>query len=288
MQPPLDSMLEAYDVRSLRDRKNAIKEVMQELVLCGLSRAGFFDRAAFYGGTALRIFYGLDRFSEDMDFSLMTPDETFDLAEWFGSIERELRSCGMNVEMEKKDKRVDSDIQSAFLKGNTREHLLVCYPNENFSSGVPRDERTKIKIKIDVNPPQLATYERRYQLLPSPYEVNLYDQPSLFAGKIHAVLCRSWKNRIKGRDLYDYLFYLGRGAKVNLPHLQARLEQTGHWDPIDELSAEKLRAMLADRFDSIDFKAAAKDVEPFLRDSTSLQIWSPDLFKQATYKLEVR
>lgn len=288
MQPPLDSMLEAYDVRSLRDRKNAIKEVMQELVLCGLSRAGFFDRAAFYGGTALRIFYGLDRFSEDMDFSLMTPDETFDLAEWFGSIERELRSCGMNVEMEKKDKRVDSDIQSAFLKGNTREHLLVCYPNESFSSGVPRDERTKIKIEIDVNPPQLATYERRYQLLPSPYEVNLYDQPSLFAGKIHAVLCRSWKNRVKGRDLYDYLFYLGRGAKVNLPHLQARLEQTGHWDPGDKLSAEKLRSMLADRFDSIDFKTAAKDVEPFLRDSTSLQVWSPDLFKQATDKLEAR
>ena len=219
MQSPLDSMLGAYDVRSLQDRKNAIKEVMQELVLCGLSRAGFFDRAAFYGGTALRIFYGLDRFSEDMDFSLTAPDETFNLAEWLGSIERELRAYGMNVEMEKRDKRIGSDIQSAFLKGNTREHLLVCYPNESFSSGVPREERIKIKIEIDVNPPQFATFERRYQLLPSPYEVNLYDQSSLFAGKIHAVLCRSWRNRVKGRDLYDYLFYLGRGAKVNLPHL---------------------------------------------------------------------
>lgn len=288
MQSPLDSMLEAYDVRSLQDRKNAIKEVMQELVLCGLSRAGFFDRAAFYGGTALRIFYGLDRFSEDMDFSLTAPDETFDLAEWLGSIERELRAYGMNVEMEKRDKRIGSDIQSAFLKGNTREHLLVCYPNESFSSGVPREERIKIKIEIDVNPPQFATFERRYQLLPSPYEVNLYDQSSLFAGKIHAVLCRSWRNRVKGRDLYDYLFYLGRGAKVNLPHLQARLEQTGHWDPADELTAERLRSLLDDRFDSIDFSAAAKDVEPFLRDSTSLQIWSPDLFKQATRKLEAR
>ncbi len=288
MQSPLDSMLGAYDVRSLQDRKNAIKEVMQELVLCGLSRAGFFDRAAFYGGTALRIFYGLDRFSEDMDFSLTAPDETFNLAEWLGSIERELRAYGMNVEMEKRDKRIGSDIQSAFLKGNTREHLLVCYPNESFSSGVPREERIKIKIEIDVNPPQFATFERRYQLLPSPYEVNLYDQSSLFAGKIHAVLCRSWRNRVKGRDLYDYLFYLGRGAKVNLPHLQARLEQTGHWDPADELSAKRLRSLLDDRFDSIDFSAAAKDVEPFLRDSTSLQIWSPDLFKQATRKLEAR
>ncbi|WP_172134976.1 nucleotidyl transferase AbiEii/AbiGii toxin family protein [Adlercreutzia sp. ZJ473] len=177
-------------------------------------------------------------------------------------------------------------MQSAFLKGNTREHLLLFYPQESFSAGVPRDEKIKIKFEVDVNPPALATFERRYRLLPAPYEVNLYDRPSLFAGKIHAVLCRGWKNRVKGRDLYDYLFYLARGAKVNLPHLQERLAQTGHWDSREKLTVERLRQLLADRFDGIDYKAAARDVEPFLSDGSSLVLWSPELFKQATEQLE--
>ncbi len=76
-------MLKTYDINNIYDRKNAMKEIMQEIVLCGLSRAGFFKKAAFYGGTALRIFYGLDRFSEDLDFSLETADPAFDLSAYF-------------------------------------------------------------------------------------------------------------------------------------------------------------------------------------------------------------
>ncbi len=286
MNSALDSMLQTNDARSLAERRHVVKEIIQELVLCGLSRAGFFDYAAFYGGTALRIFYGLDRFSEDMDFSLMVPDNEFDITAYFPMLETELRAYGLNMEIKKREKTVDSDIQSAFLKGNTREHLLLFYPQESFSTGVPRDEKIKIKFEVDVNTPELATFERRYQLLPSPYEVNLFDQPSLFAGKIHAVLCRGWKNRVKGRDLYDYLFYLAHGAKINLPHLRARLVQTGHWNPRERLSIEQLRKLLADRFDAIDYKAAAHDVEPFLREASSLRIWSADLFKQVTERLE--
>ncbi|WP_165045842.1 nucleotidyl transferase AbiEii/AbiGii toxin family protein [Adlercreutzia sp. ZJ138] len=286
MNSTLESMLQAYNTRSLMEQKHAAKEIVQELVLCGLSRAGFFDHAAFYGGTALRIFYGLDRFSEDMDFSLMTPNEEFDLTDFFPVLETELRSYGLNMKIEKREKTVCSDIQSAFLKGNTREHLLLLFPQESFSTGVPRDEKIKIKFEVDVNPPALATFERRYQLLPAPYEVNLYDRPSLFAGKIHAVLCRGWKNRVKGRDLYDYLFYLARNTKVNLPHLQERLVQTGHWDSRKTLTVERLRQLLAARFDIIDYKAAAHDVEPFLSDRSSLTLWSSELFNQVSEQLE--
>lgn len=286
MNSALDTMLQAYQANTLAERKHAVKEVMQELILSGLSHAGFFEHAAFYGGTALRIFYGLDRFSEDMDFSLTSPDDDFDMALFFPILESELRSYGLNVEIEKREKAVDSDIRSAFLKGHTREHLLVFYPDEGVTSGVPRDEMIKIKFEVDANPPALASFERRFRLLPTPYEVNLYDQPSLFAGKIHAVLCRGWKTRVKGRDLYDYLFYLSRGAKVNLPHLRERLVQTGHWPDDKDLSMEELRAMLSDRFDEIDFKAAARDVEPFLTDASSLAVWCPELFKQATAGLD--
>lgn len=285
MKSSVAAMIDRYEARTPLERRHAAKEVMQEIALCGLARGGFFDHVAFYGGTALRIFYGLDRFSEDMDFSLMAPDETFDLAAFFPVLEAEAASHGLSVTLERKEKTRESDIQSAFLKGNTREHLLHFYPEEDFFAGIPRDEKLKIKFEVDVNPPALATFERRYQLLPAPYEVNLYDGPSLFAGKIHAVLCRSWKNRVKGRDLYDYLFYLSRGIGVNLPHLRERLLQTGNISSKADFTLGTLKSMLAERFDAIDMKAAARDVEPFLNDPRSLDAWCPNLFKQATESL---
>ena len=118
MQPILEQMLRSYEPQTSTDKKNAIKEIIQEVVLCGLSRACFFKHAAFYGGTALRIFYGLDRFSEDLDFSLMAP-EGFDLGEYLPALEKEIRSYGLNFKAEERVKTAESAIQSAFLKGNT-------------------------------------------------------------------------------------------------------------------------------------------------------------------------
>lgn len=286
MNHAIERMLSAYEPTSLTDRKNAAKEVIQEIVLCGLSRGGFFDRAAFYGGTALRIFYGLDRFSEDLDFSLMEPDPDFQLERYFDALEKEVRSFGLNVQIERKEKAHASDIHSAFLKGNTREHLLLFYPGGEAVEGIPTDEKLKIKFEVDVNPPAHAGFRRTYRLLPAPYEVNLYDEPSLFAGKVHAVLCRGWKNRVKGRDLYDYLFYLAQGTPVNLAHLQARLAQTGHGGGEGELGTERLRALLNERFAQIDFRDARRDVEPFVADARSLDLWSEDFFREVTRGLE--
>ena len=170
------------------------------------------DTFILKGGTSLLLAYGLDRFSEDLDFSLKTEDAAFDLAAYFPALEKEVRSFGLNLTVEKKEKLWESNIQSAFLKGNTKEHLLFFYVDEGFTGGVSRDEKIKIKVEIDVCPPTHATFEHRYQLRPSPYSIDLYDLPSLFAGKIHAVICRAWKNRVKGRDLYDYVFLLAKGA----------------------------------------------------------------------------
>lgn len=287
MSAVIEQMLKSYRVETLYDQKNAMKEIMQEIVLCGLSRAGFFQKAAFYGGTALRIFYGLDRFSEDLDFSLEVPDPAFDLAAYFPVLEKEVRAFGLNVTIVEKEKTKESNIRSAFLKGDTKEHLLLFYADKNVAGAAAKGEAVKIKFEVDVNPPAYATFEHKYRLLPAPYEVKLYDMSSLFAGKIHAVLCRAWKNRIKGRDLYDYVFYLSRGAAVNQKHLRARLIQSNFIPPDAECSLEEIKRMLAQRFDSIDFTQAKLDVEPFVHDAISLNLWSAEFFKQITEGLTV-
>lgn len=176
----------------------------------------------------------------------------------------------------------ESTIRSAFLKGNTKEHLLLFYADEKVAGSVAKNEAVKIKFEVDVNPPAFAAFEHKYRLLPVPYEVKMYDMPSLFAGKIHAVICRAWQSRIKGRDLYDYVFYLSRGAAVNQKHLRARLIDSGYISADADCSLPKIKAMLAERFDSIDYAQARQDVEPFIHDSSVLNIWSADFFKQIT------
>ena len=275
-------MLSGYELRSDYDRKNAMKEIIQEIILCSLSRTDFFKHAAFYGGTALRIFYGLDRFSEDLDFSLKEPDDGFDLSAYLPSLENEVRSYGLNLKAEAKSKTKESFVQSAFVKGNTREQLLLFYPDDSISSLVPGNETVKIKFEVDTNPPPFAGYEKQYRLLPIPYEVQLYDAPSLFAGKIHAVLCRGWKNRIKGRDLYDFVFYVSRKIPVNLSHLNARLADSGFIPDGTSLTIQKIKEALCDRFTSIDYSNAKQDVLPFIRNSASVDVWSEDFFTRIT------
>lgn len=285
MSTVIEQMLKNYNVKNLYDRKNAMKEIMQEIVLCGLSRAGFFKKVAFYGGTALRIFYGLDRFSEDLDFSLETADAGFDLAGYFPVLEKEVRSFGLNVMVIEKEKSKESNIHSAFLKGNTKEHLLLFYANEQIAGNVSPNETIKIKFEVDVNPPGYASFEHKYRLLPVPYEVNMYDMPSLFAGKIHAVLCRAWQSRVKGRDFYDYIFYLSRGTAVNQRHLRERLIDSKYITADKECSLDEIKRMLYERFDAVDFSQAKQDVEPFIHDISVLDIWSADFFKQITENL---
>lgn len=281
MNNAIDQMLSTYRINNSADKKNALKEVVQEIVLCGLSRGGFFEKAAFYGGTALRIFYGLDRFSEDLDFSLTLPDNSFDFDSYLPMLEKELTAWGLNLKVESHEKSVDSDIRSAFVKGNTREHLLLFFPSENIEKTVAASDIIKIKFEVDTTPPMFASFEHKYRLLPMPYDVLMYDAPSLFAGKIHAVLCRSWKNRVKGRDLYDYLFYLSRNIPVNLRHLNARLEDSGFAG--GDLDAVK--KLLKERFGSIDFNRAKQDVFPFIKNPSVLDAWSSEMFCAVTDSL---
>ena len=284
MERIFEQMLKKYEAKNTNEKKNAVKEVMQEIVLCGLSRAGFFQKAAFYGGTSLRIFYGLDRFSEDLDFSLMMSDETFRLSDYFPVLEKEVASYGLRVIVAEKEKSAESGIRSAFLKGNTKEHLLLFYADEA-ATGIAGNDTIKIKFEVDVLPPAGATFEHRYCLLPAPYEITLYDMPSLFAGKVHAVICRAWKNRVKGRDLYDYVFYLSHGASLNTEHLKNRLIDSGAWEKEKPFSLEDAKKLLYDRFDEINYAQAKEDVRPFVKDVAALELWSAEFFRQITSRL---
>jgi len=285
MEQIFQTMLNAYAPVSVDEKKNAAKEIVQEIVLCGLSRAGFFEKAAFYGGTALRIFYHLNRFSEDLDFSLQTSDSDFNLSAYLPTLEQEIQSFGLNMTIMEKQKTVESPIQSAFLKGDTQEHLMLFFANDDIH--VISGEKIKVKLEIDTDPAPGASFEQKYRLLPSPYQICLYDQSSLFAGKIHAILCRGWKNRIKGRDLYDYVFYLSRSTPVNLIHLNAKLQQTGFLQANQSLDLQQLKASLCDKFASINYTAAKTDVMPFISDKNTLDIWSAEFFCSITDGLTI-
>lgn len=287
MKTILEQMIEAYQPKNNEEKRNVIKEVMQEITLCALSKAGFFDVAAFYGSTALRIFYGLDRFSEDLDFSLMTKNKDFDLSTYVPSLKQIVQSFGLNVDVEIKHKTSDSVIQSAFLKGDTIEQFLLFYPND-LVTGINKNEKVKIKFEIDTMPAGLATYETKYRLLPLPYSIKLYDEASLFSGKIHAVICRSWKSRVKGRDLYDYVFYLTRNTKFNLDHLREKLIESHYLSQEDRVDVNFVKALLIARFNEIDFNDAKKDVLPFIKDTSILDIWSKEFFIAITSKLSNR
>ena len=285
MNSIIEQMLLQHESATLTDKKNSIKEVVQELILCSLSRAGFFRSAAFYGGTALRIVYGLDRFSEDLDFSLLKPDPGFRLDTYLPALERDLLSYGFHFQADCRTKSVDSDIQSAFVKGNTREHIMICYADDRLAQSVIGNELIKVKFEVDTTPPPYARFDQQYRLLPIPYGLSLYDMPSLFAGKIHAVICRAWKNRVKGRDLYDYIFFLSRRTPVNLKHLNARLVDSGFDGAREDLTISEIKDILSRRFDTIDYRQAKDDVLPFIRNPDALDIWSSPFFKSITEQL---
>lgn len=278
----IKQMLSHYEIYNINDEINALKEIIQELVLSGLSRGGFFDEAAFYGETALRIFYKLDRFSEDLNFALVKPNKNFDLSKYFVYIEKEIKSYGLNLEISTKQKSNDANITSAFLKGDTIEHILKFFPNEENHEYDHILKKIKIKFEIDINPPLGATYELQYKLLPSPHQIKLYDKESLFAGKIHAILCRGWKTRTKGRDLYDYIFFLANNTKVNIELVRNKLIESNYIDSREDFDINKLKELLIKKFEEIDYIDSKNDVIPFIKNTESLNMWNSEFFIEIT------
>lgn len=287
MNPALQAMLARYTRGSADEHINALREVLQELVLLGLWRGKFFEHAAFYGGTALRILYGLDRFSEDMDFSLRSPDDSFSLERYHPYIKKELSSWGFTAALETRKKAAPSSVESAFLKANTREQLLVIDAAEQIAASVHPGKTLKIKIEVDTDPPREFDTETRLCLQPIPFSVVAYTPPSLFAGKMHALLCRGWGNRVKGRDWYDLVWYVGRNTELDLNHLEVRMRQSGHYSDEASITEEKFREIVEEKISSLNVDKAKADVVRFLPDASALDIWSRDFFMAVAEKVVV-
>jgi predicted nucleotidyltransferase component of viral defense system len=279
-------MLSEYQCKSTQDYENALKEIMQEIALLGLWRAKFYEHALFYGGTALRILYKLPRFSEDLDFSLLKPDAKFNLAVYHKAISEELEAFGFEVEVQSKTKTADSAVESAFIKAETKVHLLKIKSPAAITSRMQGGQSLKIKLEVDTQPPGDHGTEVLDLMRPLPFQVKTMPLPDLFAGKLHAVLARAWGNRVKGRDFYDYLWYLGRRTPVHLKHLEARLIQSGHHQ--GELTPELFKTMLKEKFASLDVARARADVAPFLgpRELASLELWKQDYFLKTIDRLQ--
>jgi predicted nucleotidyltransferase component of viral defense system len=287
MNEAVRQMLAAYEINSVGDSLRSLREVIQEIALLGLWRSKFFEKAAFYGGTALRVLYGLDRFSEDLDFSLLEKRKDFNLAEYSEALKRELASFGFAVEIENRPKATAAAIQSAFLKADARAQMITVEFDKSLVQKVPRNQVLKIKLEIDVDPPPGFATDVRFLLKPLPFSVKTFSLPDLFAGKMHAVLCRGWKSRVKGRDWYDLVWFAAYHPELHLVHLEQRMRQTGHWQGAAPMMAEDLRGVLAGRVDNVDINQIRSEVEPFVKDAAALAIWSKEFFLDVASRIKI-
>ncbi|MFZ3229435.1 MAG: nucleotidyl transferase AbiEii/AbiGii toxin family protein [Pseudobdellovibrio sp.] len=285
MSGPIDSLIAKYNPRTSQDFENALKEIIQEITLVGLARANFFNKAAFYGGTALRIFYNLPRFSEDLDFTLLSNQPSFSLKPYFKSVEETLNSFGLDVSIEEADKK-ESDVESAFLKANTKIHFLKIEAGKKFADKIHDNKKMNVKFEVDTTPP--IGFETEVKVLTPPItaSVKVLKPSYLFAGKMHAILFRKWKTRIKGRDFYDLLWYLGQGITLNLGYLENKMRDGNVWTNSTKMTREDLIKILDKRINAIDFKDAAQDVTAFIKDPTEVFGWNKELFLAAIKNLK--
>lgn len=261
-----NQMLSGYDITTEQQKRNAIFEVNQQIILAGLYNGGFFNEAAFYGGTCLRIFHGLQRFSEDMDFSLLAPNENFDFTQYFQPIIDQFALVGREVEIRKKNKKNFGKVESAFLKDNTDVYDIT----------FQTEKSVKIKIEVDTQPPLKFKTEQKLLLLPQSFMTRCFTLPTLFAGKMHALVYRAWKNRVKGRDWYDFEWYIRNRIPLDFKHLQERIKEFNGC----EKSQEEFVNDLEQRLGSADIKQVKADVMPFLRNPKEMSIWSNEYFLQ--------
>ena len=278
--------IDTYHPKNKEEASQALREIMQEIALAGLERSGFFEKAAFYGGTALRIFYGLNRFSEDLDFSLLTEDTHFSLDKHLQSIQVEFESQGMKVAVKEKDKTLKNNIESAFLKPDTLWKELV------LESIIPQrglDQKPNIRIKLEIGtqPPSGFETEERLLLKPFSFYVKCYAAPDLFAGKMHALLFRKWKENVKGRDWYDLEWYIKKGIPLHLGHFLQRAKKSGDWGRA-EISPAELQELLVKKIDKVSMDRIRTDIMRFIPDPKVLDIWSPAYFKDLVKHLTIQ
>ncbi len=270
--------------KSKISEQTKIREILQQTALLGLKRHGFFEKAAFYGGTALRILYGLDRFSEDLDFTLLKPDPNFDFTPFLDGIRKELASFGFELEIAQKIKTTETSIISAFMKMNTIQ-LYLAIGDEKKTQSINHNEKIQIKLEVDIDPPLHFRVEEQIVLSPTSFYVSTLHKSDLFAGKMHAILYRAWKGRVKGRDWYDLIWYIQKKIPLGIRYLEECMRQAKNLGPEESLTRDRVLELLRSKIQVIDWESAKADMHSFISDPERLEIWSPQFFSDLTEHL---
>ena len=271
-----ESMLAAYrNDGGSTATMNAEQEVCQKIALAGLHRGGFFDHAAFYGGTCLRMFYGLPRFSEDMDFSLTQKRDDIHLENYFDAIREEFNLAGFDITITKKEKKAFGKVESAFLKENT----------EAYDIKFQTKKTVKVKIELDTDPPLLFNTEQKLLMQPYSFMVRCFTLPDLYAGKMHALVYRAWHRRVKGRDWFDFEWYVRNGVPLSFRHLQERIREFNGAIVSPEEFIDQLRKKIVET----DIENVKQDVIPYIapNQQRDLDIWSNEYFLMLVDKIVI-
>ena len=268
-----ETLVERYNPQNEEQRTNAQRETMQKIALAGLRRGGFFEHAAFYGGTCLRLVHGLKRFSEDMDFSLTEKSADIHLENFFQPIVEEFALMELPVEIQKKDKKIFGRVESAFLKESTEAYEIKFQTRKMM----------KVKIELDTDPPLLFSTEQKILSEPYAFPIRCFTLPSLYAGKMHALVYRSWQRRIKGRDWYDFEWYVNNRVPLEFTHLQERIREFSG----KVVTQEEFRQLLHDKLANTDIEMVKQDVLPFIygHNSRELDFWSNEYFLQLAERI---
>ena len=273
MNEAIKIMLDRYRISTVFEHEQALREILQEIALVGLWRGKFFEHAAFYGGTALRIFYKLDRFSEDLDFTLLQPSPDWTWSPFGDCIKNELTSYGFNVTFKEKEKSQQSAIKSAFLKTSTVQEMLKIGVSADSMRGMHKEALIRIRVEIDTNPTVPYSFEQKFLEQPAPVSIRCINEVNLFAAKMHAALFRAWKGRVKGRDWYDMVWFIRRKIPLNLKLFSL------HRGNGNILDAKEFKEMAHERIDNLDVKSAIQDCVNFVRDQEVIRsTWSKDFF----------
>lgn len=284
-QESIRQMIDQYKDFKVTDQTK-LREILQQTALLGLERHGFFEKAAFYGGTALRILYGLDRFSEDLDFTLLTSQPNFEFKPYLEGLRKELASFGFEMDVSQKIKNVDTTIVSAFMKINTIKLFLSIGDDKHFKT-LNHNQKIQIKLEVDTDPPLGFRVENKLIINPTSFYALTLNKNDLFAGKMHAILYRAWKGRVKGRDWYDLVWYVKNSIPLNLKYLEACMRQAGNLEQHNLLDREQLLEMLRSKIDTVDWSSAQEDMRPFIPDPERLNIWSPQYFNEIIDKIKI-
>lgn len=263
--------LNLYQLNSANEEQDALKEILQEIVLYSLSNTDFFQQALFLGGTSLRILYQLPRFSEDLDFQLNSPNENFKWEKYFKKITQACELFGVEPEVIDRSK-VSSNVKKMFVKDNSIGKLLELKFHHHTR------QKLRIKLEIDINPPQGSQKEANYLTFPAAHSVISVDKATNFAGKCHALLCRKY---VKGRDWFDFLWYVDNKVQINWDYLKNSLQQNGQWQNQNIIvNKQWLHNELKLKILSLDWNAVREDVSRFILNASEnfLDAWDKDLF----------